>query len=68
MMLPPMQVIMQLFGDHVSAKSMPLKHYTNPFSKTTVATSPVALRWMCDSPQTGRAWRTTIHICGANKQ
>jgi len=25
----------------------------------TVATSPLALRWMCDSPRTGCAWRTT---------
>jgi len=24
-----------------------------------VATSPVALRWLCDSPQTGCAWRIT---------
>jgi len=35
---------------------------------STVATSPVALRWMCDSPRTGCARRTTICICGANKQ
>jgi len=34
----------------------------------SVATSPVALRWMCDSPRTGCARRTTIYICGANKQ
>jgi len=27
--------------------------------KQTVATSPVALRWVCDSPQTGYAWRIT---------
>ena len=25
----------------------------------TVATSPLALRWMCDSPRTGSAWRIT---------
>ena len=25
----------------------------------SVATSPVVLRWMCDSPRTGCAWRTT---------
>jgi len=24
-----------------------------------VATSPVVLRWLCDSPRTGCAWRTT---------
>ena len=33
-----------------------------------VATSPVALRWMCDSPWTGCVRRTTICIQGANKQ
>ena len=27
-----------------------------------VATSPVALRWLCDSPRTGCAWRTTPYI------
>ena len=34
----------------------------------TVATSPVALRWMCDSPLTGCARRITPYIGGANKQ
>jgi len=24
-----------------------------------VATSPVVLRWLCDSPRTGCAWRIT---------
>jgi len=33
-----------------------------------VTTSLVALCWMCDSPCTGCAWRTTIYTCGANKQ
>jgi len=33
-----------------------------------VATYLVALRWMCDSPRTGCARRTTIHIRGTNKQ
>jgi len=33
-----------------------------------VATSPVVLRWLCDSPWTGCARRTKIHACGANKQ
>ena len=28
----------------------------------TVATSPVVLRWLCDSPRTGCAWRTTPYI------
>ena len=27
-----------------------------------VATSPVVLRWLCDSPRTGYAWRTTPYI------
>jgi len=27
--------------------------------RTSVATSPVALRWLCDSPRTGCAWRIT---------
>ena len=27
-----------------------------------VATSPAALRWLCDSPRTGCAWRTTPYI------
>jgi len=30
--------------------------------KDTVATSPVVLRWMCDSPRTRCAWRTTPYI------
>jgi len=32
--------------------------------KSTVATSPVELGWMWDSPRTGCAWRTTPYICG----
>jgi len=28
----------------------------------TVATSPLALRWMCDSPRTGCERRTTPHV------
>jgi len=28
----------------------------------TVATSPVVLRWLCDSPRTGCAWRITPYI------
>jgi len=32
------------------------------------ATSLVALRWMCDPPQTGCVRRTTIYIRGPNKQ
>ena len=28
----------------------------------SVATSPVVLRWLCDSPRTGCAWRTTPYI------
>jgi len=28
----------------------------------TVATSPVVLRWLCDSPRMGCAWRTTPYI------
>ena len=28
----------------------------------SVATSPVVLRWLCDSPRTGYAWRTTPYI------
>ena len=33
-----------------------------------VATSPVALRWLCDSPRMGCAWRTTpyIHVARTN--
>jgi len=35
----------------------------------TVVTSRLVLRWMCDSPRTGCARRTTlIYICGAKKQ
>ena len=34
----------------------------------SVATSPVVLRWLCDSPRTGCARRTKIYVCGANKQ
>ena len=34
----------------------------------TVATSPAALRWLCDSPRTGCARRTKISMRGANKQ
>ena len=37
-------------------------------SVVSVATSPLALRWMCDSPQTGCAQRTTPHTSGANQQ
>jgi len=33
-----------------------------------VATSPVVLRWLYDSPWTGCARRTKIYVCGANKQ
>jgi len=33
-----------------------------------VATSPLVLRWMCDSTRTGCAQRTTPYICGVNKQ
>jgi len=36
--------------------------------KDTVATSPVVLRWLHDSPRTGCARRTRIYVCGANKQ
>jgi len=32
------------------------------------AISPVALRWLCDSPRTGCARRTTIYVRGASKQ
>jgi len=34
---------------------------------TIVATSPVVLRWLCDSPRTGCA-RRTQYVCGVNKQ
>jgi len=30
-----------------------------PDYKAIVATSPMALRWLCDSPRTGCAWRIT---------
>ena len=30
--------------------------------KIAVAISPVVLRWLCDSPRTGCAWRTTPYI------
>jgi len=33
-----------------------------------VATSPVVLRWLCDSPRTGCAWRTKMYVRGSNKQ
>jgi len=32
------------------------------FWVATVATSPVVLRWLCDSPRTGCAWRITPYI------
>ena len=32
-----------------------------------VATSVVALHWICDSPRMGCAWRTTLSIRGLNK-
>ena len=35
------------------------------FRHHTVATSPVVLRWLCDSPRTGSAWRTKIYMRGA---
>jgi len=34
-------------------------------SLCSVATSPVVLRWLCDSPLTGCAWRTTPYIYAA---
>ena len=54
-----------------------LKGWSNSREKTNsrlqskcrnVATSPVVLRWLYDSPRTGYARRTKIHVCGANKQ
>jgi len=33
-----------------------------------VATFPVVLRWLCDSPRTGCARRTKIYMRGARKQ
>jgi len=33
-----------------------------------VTTSPVVLRWLCDSPRTGCAGRRKMYVCGANKQ
>jgi len=41
---------------------------TNAAQPCTVATSPVVLRSLCDSPRTGCAWRTKIYLCGGNKQ
>ena len=38
------------------------------WEKSTVATSPVTLRWLCDLPRTGCARRTKICMRGANKQ
>jgi len=38
------------------------------FGHCTVATFSVALRWLCDSPRTGCAWRKTLYMHGANKQ
>jgi len=37
-------------------------------SVDSVATSLVALHWLCDSPRTGRARRTKIYTRGASKQ
>ena len=34
----------------------------NVCAMCTVATSPAVLRWLCDSPGTGCAWRTTPYI------
>jgi len=37
--------------------------------QSVVATSPVALRWLCDSPRTGCGWRLTpLYMHGASKQ
>jgi len=39
------------------------KSWLGNFAKRCgVATSAVVLRWMCDSPRTGCAWRTKIYI------
>jgi len=38
------------------------------FGHCTVATSPVTLHWLCDSPRTGCARRKALYMCGANKQ
>jgi len=37
------------------------KHYIKPMPLPVhaVATSPVVLRWLCDSPRMGCAWRIT---------
>jgi len=37
-------------------------HAGGALARGNVATSPVALRWMCDSPRTGCARRTIIYI------
>ena len=36
--------------------------YLNKFVNSSVATSPVVLRWLCDSPRTVCMWRTTPYI------
>jgi len=36
--------------------------------QNTVATTPVALHWLCDSPRTGCSWRTKLYTLGANKK
>ena len=39
-----------------------LVNNTSASFNTIVATSPVVLCWLCDSPRTGCAWRTTPYI------
>ena len=42
---------------HFTGLTLFIEHFEN--KGHTVATSPVMLRWLCDSPRTGCAWRIT---------
>jgi len=46
----------KFFVSFVSVKAV---SFSDSIPMRTVATSPVVLRWLCDSPRTGCAWRIT---------
>jgi len=65
---PPSQIIWRTFLGGLDLPKVKaellasrLKQW-NLLQSGVVATSPVVLRWMCDSPRTGCAWRTTPFI------
>jgi len=49
--------------------NLPVNIHLKPDNQDAyLATSPVVLRWLCDSTRTGCARRTKLFVCGANKQ